>query len=281
MACQWQECAQYAIDPYQGSGFIWCSMRRFYLALLSLLMFEQASAECSTLGISGYDSWYPYSVFENEKYTGLIPEVIRKVSVELNMKIDVIPARPWRRQLKDLEFGKLDALVGVYYTQERAKKFLYSYPIVQDSVHIFVLSSNRFKFHTWEDLRDKLGAMPLDAGVSSSHEFDEYARQNLNVIAAHDTQQMISMLVAGRVDYMVSTYADGLHLAQQKGLVGKIVPLSPPINVNNVYVAFSKKSQCSKVIHRFNETYLDLVEQGELDDVYKEFNSKLPMHLFN
>ncbi|WP_333002268.1 substrate-binding periplasmic protein [Vibrio coralliilyticus] len=256
-------------------------MIRFYLALISLMMLDHVNAECSTLGISGYDSWYPYSIFADDKYTGLIPEVIYKVSVELDFDVKVIPARPWKRQLKDLEFGKLDALVGVYYTQERAEKFLYSYPIVQDSVHIFILASNRFRFHTWEDLRDKIGAMPLEAGVSSSHEFDEYASKNLNIISANDTQQMINMLVAGRIDYMVSTYADGLHLAQQKGLTGRVVPLNPPINVNNVYLAFSKKSPCSQIINRFNETYLDLVEQGKLGDIYSEFNSKLPTHLFN
>ncbi|WP_038156639.1 substrate-binding periplasmic protein [Vibrio sp. B183] len=250
---------------------------RWYLLLISLHSQAYAQDTCSTLSISGDMTWYPYSLFnQSGDLKGLIAEITYRVFSELGVKVSVEPPVPWKRQLKKLEYGQLDAITGMYYTPERAKIYLFPQPIAQDAMHVFVASERNFTFNSWEDLKDKTGALPSGAGIATSAEFDKYARQHLDILGATDTEQMLHMLSAARVDYVVASYADGMYYLSQMGLTNKIEVKPTPIIVNNVYLAFSKRSRCAAMIEVFNEKYRQLLEDNTLKGLYLKYHSLPP-----
>ncbi|WP_159084822.1 substrate-binding periplasmic protein [Dongshaea marina] len=233
-----------------------------------------AAVKCEQFTINGAQSWHPYSYFKNGNlggpYMGLIADVTRAVMSELGVKVIAGKPRPWKRLLKDLEFGQLDGLSGAYFTELRAKQFIYSPAIGNDKISIFVKKGHEFNFQTLADLLGKKGLRP--AGGSYGETFDKYAREHLLFIESNEDQRMASMLMRGRADYMVLAYHHGKKLLRQMGLEDKIVALKNPVTSNNVYLLFSRSSPCAELSDDFKETFNKMMENGKLDPIYQRYH---------
>ena len=92
-------------------------------------------------------------------------EAFKRVGYDIN-----INWVPWKRA-QELSFsGKYDALLGCYYTEERAKKLEYSAPVSSTEVVFFELKGRNITFSSLRDLSPY--TIGVVRGYANTDEFD-------------------------------------------------------------------------------------------------------------
>jgi polar amino acid transport system substrate-binding protein len=176
---------------------------------------------------------------------------------------------PWKRSLVYLSEGKLDIILGIYWTKERAEKFYYTTPILKNEARVFVLKKNQFKFKELSDLIGRRGDIPL--GGSFGEDFDQYAKAHLTLSALGNKEEHIGRLQLKRSDFFISDYADAIAVIHQKGLQDKIVALAKPVSTTYVYFAVSKASPCAHLVPEIVNTLEWLRHDNTLDKLSTKY----------
>ncbi len=237
-------------------------------------MSHAASTTCDTIRVGGANNWYPVFIRTDDATNvyGIAPEVAAKVFRQIGVKLRILPYRPWKRMFRQMDNGNLDAVLGVYWTSERAEKYDYSDPVGKDEIAIFVRKDHQFTLKGLKDLIGRKGLRPL--GGSYGETFDKFAKQNnldIEQIPSSAKQSIMKMLVAGRTDYAVLGRYDGFAHIRSLGVVGEIVDLSWPVVTNDVHFLFSRKSPCIKLLPKVNAAIRSLREEGFLKFVEAKY----------
>ena len=173
---------------------------------------------------------------------GLGLDVMRNVSDQLSLPFQYVE-QPWKRALLSLQQGKVDIIIGIYWTKERARKYYYSSPFLQNEARVFVLKGKEFKFEILSDLIGKAGDIPL--GGSFGEEFDQFAKQHLSLHQVGKKSEHVARLQKGRSQFFISDYFDTTATLKTMKLSDSIIPLTKPVSTTQVYFAISRNSPCS------------------------------------
>ncbi len=95
--------------------------------------------ECKVLRVSGSIGWNPL-VMKNEetkKITGIAYDLSHEIGKKLNIPIKFIEL-PWKRMLLYLKKGKIDMVLGIYWTQQRSQNYYYTSPFLNNDARVFV-----------------------------------------------------------------------------------------------------------------------------------------------
>jgi len=196
------------------------------LMLAGLLIFAggqgtgQAAARCDTIRVNGAFDWYPVIMRPNdtEAAGGVLPMTVAEIARRIGTDVEYLPITPFKRQLVQLNNGKLDVVLGAYWTEERARQFHYSSAVLEDEVAIFVLQGKEFPLRDWQDLKGRLGIRPF--GGSYGEAFDAFAKDNLTLqsvvpIPGEFRSNMLSMLLNENVDYAILGRFHGLKMIEE------------------------------------------------------------------
>jgi len=151
---------------------------------------------------------------------------------------------PWVKALEDTQAGYYDALLGAYYTAERAEKYYFTAPIAQVRTGFFKRTDKKVSFKQLKELKDyKIGVVE---GYATSKQFD--TADYLNKVAVTDLDVGLKMLYEGSLELMADSEVVGnyrlKHFLEKKesGISSKIEFLKPVLAMNKIYVAISKKA---------------------------------------
>ncbi|MCC9623865.1 transporter substrate-binding domain-containing protein [Thalassospira sp. MA62] len=224
--------------------------------------------ECRTLSVGGADGWEPITYTDNQDHqTGLGIDVLRhfveKHDITLDLKLDI----PWTRSLKMLEAGELDVIAGAYFTEERARTFVYTSPFAYDDVMVFQHQSNLFRITGIHDLIGHRGVRPQ--GGSYGDFIDSYAQRHLDMIYSPTGNQIFNVLLNGRVDYVLLGRYDGLANLMVQDLMDTIIAVEPPLQQNAVHLIFSPRSPCASHASSISAMIERLEKDGTLDRLTK------------
>lgn len=134
--------------------------------------------------------------------------------------------------------GKHDALLGCYYTEERARKLDFSAPVSSAEVVFFELQGRDITFSSLRDL------MPYTIGVvrgyANTDEFD--TADYLKKVESIDTKISVRMLLGGRTDLIVNSRKVIEHLLnteypKEKENVSVVMPV---LQARDIHIGFSK-----------------------------------------
>ncbi|WP_163836776.1 substrate-binding periplasmic protein [Spartinivicinus ruber] len=240
----------------------------FIIVLVSTTAF--ADETCHRLTYAGANEWQPISYIDDEGiYQGLIHDIMQAAVEPLNIELVSSPARPWKRVMDDLLKNKIDAIFGAYFNKEREKLFVYSTPVFQDHIKLFVHVDNQFPFNSLVDLIGKSGVRPF--GGSYGDEFDRFDRENLNLSQIKSHYLMMKMVQKERVDYAVFAEFDGLAAIKSMGLSKKIVPIDKEVTQLVIYVLFSKQSACVNKLAAINNEINNLKKKGTISKFYRYY----------
>lgn len=219
---------------------------------------------CDTISVGGADGWEPISYIDADgRQVGLGIDILRRYAEQNDIHLSLQLEVPWTRSIQMLEKGELDVLAGAYFTEERNAIFRYSTPFASDDIMVFQLSNHRFDVTGLPDLIGRIGARPQ--GGSYGDLIDHYAQQNLDMIFSPTGNQIFSILIKGRVDYVMLGRFDGMTNLYRDKLVDKIEPVEPPIARNEVHFLFSPTSPCARDLARINLLIEALDEDGTLE----------------
>lgn len=150
---------------------------------------------------------------------------------------------PWIKALDDTKRGYYDALLGAYYTRERAEKYYFSAPIGQVRTGFFKRKDVDISFTELTDLKDyKIGVVK---GYATSKKFD--MADYLTKIEIDNLDNGLKMLYNGEIHLMADSRSVGkfrLKFLEReiKGISKEIEFIKPVLAMNKIYVAISKKA---------------------------------------
>lgn len=217
-----------------------------------VLAFAGAASSAAELQLVT-DQWVPYENLSDAMAPGFSTEVLKQVFAAMGQDVS-FEEFPWPRALRLVFRGERDALFTTLYNDERGR-FCYfpNEPLLREKWVFFVRVSDagRLKFSSFDDLVGHDIAVQRDAVVSP--EFWDFVHQHRNFTETASGEANFQMLEAGRVDYAVLVFSQGMRLIGSLGLDGKVQPLlSRSLKEGDMYVIFSKERVSPAFVDAFS-----------------------------
>jgi signal transduction histidine kinase len=164
--------------------------------LLSLLLASSPvlGGDRPKLVIGGDDNSLPYEILENGMPGGFNIELMRAVARVMDFDVE-FRLGPWNRARRDLEQGKIDALAGMYYSEERSRSVDFSVPHTLVTPGLLVRGNAPIR--SFQELKGKqvivqesdvLHDLLIRTGIAS------------RIIAVQDIAHAIHLLASGKHD---------------------------------------------------------------------------------
>jgi polar amino acid transport system substrate-binding protein len=242
----------------------------------------------ATLGLGGLrsmaaplqlvtDQWIPYENLSDAEAPGFSTEILKHIFAAMGQEAS-FEEFPWARAAGLVFRGERDAIFTAFYNEERAR-FCYfpKEPLARDKWIFFVRTADvgRLRFSSFEDLVGH--EIAVLRGASISPEFWDFAHQHDNVAETASDEADFRMLEAGRVDYVVASFVNGVQLIASLGLDGKIEPLlSRSLKEDDLYVIFSKARVSQDFVDAFSEALHQFKQTEEFRAIYRKYFPAIP-----
>jgi polar amino acid transport system substrate-binding protein len=208
------------------------------------------------------DQLIPFENLSDAEAPGYSTEVLKHVFAAMGQQAS-FEEFPWARALELVFRGERDALFTALRNDERAR-FCYfpDEPLLREKWVFFVRAGDagKLKFSAFDDLVGH--DIAVQRGSAVSPEFWNFVHQHRNFAETASGEANFLMLEAGRVDYAVASFDQGMRLIGSLGLYGKIQPLlSRSLKEGDMYAIFSKErvspafiDAFSNALHQFKQT---------------------------
>lgn len=248
--------------------------QKFTVAVLTALLFSFYSAHVfakDQISIA-VDVWLPYENINNTDAPGFSTEVVTNVLSTMGIKWD-LKEYPWVRALKEVYNGNRDALFTAFWTEERARYCYYpTEPLAQEKWVFFVRRQERqqLSFTLYDEIKDRrIGVL---RGASVTEDFWSFVKEHANYEEVGTDDLNFRKLLAGRIDYVVTSYSNGIELGKQMDITDQIDFLrSPVLTEDDLYVIFSKKSVSPTFVDAFSDALKTYKDSDEYGSIYHKY----------
>ena len=206
--------------------------------------------------------WLPYAGSDLPN-NGFSCEIITKAFEADNIRVD-IEFQPWLATMQSVADGKFDALFSAYYTDDRAKQYVFSDPYAESILNFYKLKKTNITYKNLEDLKgSKIGIVK---GFSNTPEFDD--ADYLTKTAFDTEMESLESLLTGKVDLIIMDQyvcIDLLnrHFTDQKQ---NVEAASDPLEKRPLYLLFSKKLKHPEALaEKFNAGLKKIRDNGLYD----------------
>ena len=247
-------------------------MKKILLILIyisTLVLSFSASAKELMVGLAN-DDYAPYYYEYNGEYRGAALEVSEAVAEALGHKLVYLRA-PWKRIQAYLRSGKIDMMILYSKTPERALDVIFTdTPHIYESSDLFVLKKSLIKHEgSLSDLKTyKFGNV---RGYSHGIEYNN--SKKLSKMQITNEQQLIRILIRGRIDIGVGSKPVIIRTAFHMGLMDKLRFLTPPIDVGANYIAFSKaRKDAQELADEFSSQLKTYMKTDQYKAILQSYN---------
>jgi polar amino acid transport system substrate-binding protein len=212
-------------------------------------------------------AWEPY-YGPNLLNKGYISEITKEAFKRVGYVVD-IRFMPWKRAMHDTKNGYFDGLLGLYYSDERAKWLNYSVQTASVKLVFFSIKNKNIHYKTLKDLKPyRIGT---ERGFVYTEAFD--AADFLTKEPVKKIELNLNKLLAGRIDLIVASRNVFRHMVKtrfpQKMKLIEEVP--PPLTVNRLYNGFPKnKPGSEKITGDFNKGFTMIQKDGTLEAILRK-----------
>jgi len=166
-----------------------------------------------TILFGGDNSFAPFEYLDEKgEARGFDIDILRAVAEVMGLKID-IRLGPWEEVRDELGEGRIDALAGMRYSEERDIVFDFSAPYLINTSAVFVRKGSPIR--TLKDLEGK------EILVQRGDIMDDFVRKmefSSKIISVGDQIQALRLLSSGKHDAALCNRLAGLHLIHRYGL---------------------------------------------------------------
>lgn len=239
--------------------------------LFSVLLTSSVVTKARTIEVATVE-WPPY-FSENLKDQGPLAAITRAALKVRGHDVNIL-FMPWKRALKEVEYGRFDMVLGAFDTQVRRKQFFYTEQIFSVDEYIIGLESKGINsFHSLKDLRDYTFGTTL--GYSYSKEFVEaeyLARQPVSSDLLN-----LRKLFIDRIDFVVmnsAAFRDTLNKIPREDRRDHVL-LTPALSTNSVYNLVSRRvSDSAQLLADFKFGLKTIKANGTYDAIIADFDIK-------
>lgn len=248
-------------------------MKTFFLlfqVIIILTFTVPIHAQTEVINVSGGPTWKPIFFMDSANNpTGVAVDLMKAFGKTKNIKIKFHQI-PRGRAFIEVEKGNIDMMAGIYWTNERAKKFVYSVPFAFDEIKVFVLRGNEFPLNSLKDLQGRIGGRP-SVGSTLGDDFDAYASKHLTIERSTRHQQLVDKLLRSHNDYIVLAHWDGLSTFSKQGVLENIVSLPYSVATNSIYMMVAKQSRNAGLVPEINKVIKQMKKDGTLRNIVKKY----------
>jgi len=209
-------------------------------------------------------NWAPYYA-ENLPNGGAATEIVKASFKRVGYELEVKWV-PWTRAIEKAKEGEFDGVLGVWYTEERARSFTYSKPFFKNEIVFFKRKDETINYISPSDI------MTYRVGVtrnSGPHEWlkEKYSK-NLDLVGSASLN--IKKLMAKRFDLLVDEKLGILYILNNEFPEWKnaIESLDPPLQVNELHIMISQKNiYHQKIINDFNRGLREIRQDGTFENI--------------
>ena len=235
--------------------------------LLCLLLALSAPVLAHPWRVIGDEQFAPYSFSQNPDAppqgldVELVDAVLREAGVEYQLRL-----YPWERVKQMLGRGQVEMAFQFAGTPERKAQYSLVGPI-RSGVTVF-MTRHKTAIEDWQQLSD-LSPYVIGQvrGYAYQSQFDqaELARDT----SAQNPRQLVSMLLAGRIDIIVGDRFQLMHFVHEQHAEQQVRILAQPLAEMPRYVAFAKDDELRA--QQFAAALQRLQNAGRLDAIYQRW----------
>ena len=236
------------------------------LSLILLLLFSPLlSAE--TWRVVGDEQFAPYSFVTQEDDTprgvdvDLVEAVMKEAGVAYSLRL-----YPWERVKRMLERNETEMAFQFAGTPERKAQYELAGPIRTGST-VF-MTSRKIAIKDWKTLDD---FAPFVIGQVRGYAYEStFDKADLaRDTSAQNPRQLVSMLLAGRIDIIVGDRIQLLYFIQEQRAQSSVRLLPTPLVEMPRYVAFAKGD--SQRARQFDAALDKVRASGELEKILRKW----------
>ena len=215
-------------------------------------------------------NWLPYSGRFLPNY-GIVPELISAAYARKGYKADY-NFMAWTKVLEEVREGKYDAAANAYYTDERAKAYLFSDVYMDSPIVFYKRKDSRIRWNgSLEELKPyRIGIVK---GYANGPEFDK--ADFLDKRVSKNEILNIKKLILKQADLIVADKFVGHYLINEKLPEHEkdiLEPLPIPLYVNKLHLIFSKKvPDAQQKLEVFNNGLKEIIKDGTLERILVKY----------
>lgn len=244
-------------------------MRWSFSLLLTLTAFAAFGQGTLTACL---DEFPPYQILETPP-KGEHVAALHQLADELDMELAFVTEPNFPHCMKRIEEGTADVIAGILDRSER-RHFLHLLPMRVDTAYIFATRIDAHPIERYADLSGRLIA--ISEGVSYFDKFDK--DNNLKKIAVNDVHLAYKLLLAGRVDTVISsmeTLTSILSSAPELEKDIKAQPYTRQLN-RTVYFGLSRKSELADQLDKVRSLTEKAFAEGKFEAAIRDFATGNP-----
>ncbi len=248
------------------------ALSAFIVIVLSLLT-NRVSAEEKPVRIALDVSNWPYAYESSGQIEGLYPAIAREAFHRMGANV-ILEAYPWKRLIYMIDRGEIGVL-GIYKNSKRQLVYDFSEPYFRNETVLFALKDKAKILTGWNKLVGR--TIGVGRGFSYGDQFDDLRQKGVfKVFETDEPRQGILLVFHGRVDAFATTLTTGRAIIMDENLeMEGIVPVAWPLAVNNLYIAFNKKSEMTQFLADFNQAIRSMHEDGTYKQIFEWLLSAL------
>jgi polar amino acid transport system substrate-binding protein len=223
------------------------------------------------------DQWIPYENLSDAEAPGFSTEVLKRVFAAMGQEAS-FEEFPWARGAGLVFRGERDAIFTAFRNDEREHFCRFpNEPLARDKWVFFVRAADvgKLKFSSYDDLVGH--DIAVLRGASISPEFWDFVHRHRNFVETASDEGNFRILEAGRVDYVVASFANGVRLIGSLGLDGKVEPLSSrSLKEDDMYVIFSKARVSPDLVDAFSNALHQFKQTDAFREIYRKYFPTTP-----
>jgi polar amino acid transport system substrate-binding protein len=198
----------------------------------------------------------------------LVNHIFKRAGYTTNITID-----SWSRAMEGVEIGVYDALAAAWFTEDRAKDYLYSQPYLSSKLVLVKLRKNRGDYFELAHLEGKRLGVRVDYGYGV--DFDSVP--NLTLVEENHLIQNLLNLLNGSVDFVIGdqrTLALQLHEYLNKQVHKfEVVDINLPLRERHVAATRAIEGE-DKMIAAFNQALAETLKDGSHAAIVKKWDAR-------
>ena len=220
--------------------------------------------ESHRLQVRGDNNYPPYEFINQQGVPdGYNVDIFNAVANVMGIQAD-LSLGPWNEVRSNLEEGKIDVLIGMYYSEERDRLVDFTTPHLIIHHSIFIRRSDP-QIDKIEDLRGK--EVIVQKG-DILHDFIQAKKIARKIITVESQPDGLRLLSSGRHDCFLGVKLQGLATIRTYHL-NNIITSGPPVYPRNY--GFSVTEGNKELLSRLNEGLTIIKQTGQFQKIYEKW----------
>ncbi|WP_163832113.1 substrate-binding periplasmic protein [Spartinivicinus ruber] len=247
--------------------YILCLKIQLIFTFSIVIAFTAFKTYARDIKIVGTD-WEPFSASTLES-GGVLTEIVVTAFKRKGYNAE-IQWYPWKRCLVLTSKGERDVLMTAYYSEQRAKKYLYSDPLFQIDIGLVALKEAGIS--SYKSLRDlEKFTIGVTKNWVNSAEFDAANYLKKDVSLTHITT--MRKLFGRRIDMIVTSIPVFQYEVNRMKYhsLSEVTILDPILTKNNLHILSGfKVADYKKIIQDFNEGLSEIKQDGSYGKIFSK-----------